>query len=348
MNPKKRAVAVAVAGTAIGAAGLAVLAVPAGAGEAPQLPPVSAEALVKSVLEADVPALSGDVAIDNSLGLPSVPGMPVLGSESARVYYDGNNASRFAVQESNSELTVVHNGTTVWTYNSTDNSATKMTLPAAERHQLPENGQLADPASAATQLLDYIQQSSTVTVDGTARVADRPAYELVLTPKPTERTLLREVRIAVDSETRVPLRMSVHTNGTTEPALQIGFTRIDFAAQPADLFQFTPPQGARVTENQTKPGTHEQPPTDAESSIVGDGWDTVFVGRMPAGAPSGGEGDNVNVEALLQQMGRPVSGAFGSGYVIDTKVGTALVTSDGRVAFGAVPEQVLTQALEGK
>ena len=48
------------------------------------------------------------------------------------------------------------------------------------------------------------------------------------------------------------------------------------------------------------------------------------------------------------QIAKPVSGPFGTGHVITTKVGTALLTDDGRFAAGAVPEQVLIEALGTK
>ena len=58
-------------------------------------------------------------------------------------------------------------------------------------------------------------------------MAGRDAYELVLTPAPTERTLLREVRVAVDAEKRMPLQLTVLAAGSTEPALQVGFTELN-------------------------------------------------------------------------------------------------------------------------
>ena len=47
----------------------------------------------------------------------------------------------------------------------------------------------------------------------------------------------------------------------------------------------------------------------------------------------------------LSSVGTPVTGSWGSGRLITTSVGSAIVTDDGRVAAGAVPEQVLTEAL---
>lgn len=348
MQPKTKAITTAVAGSVLGAAGLAWLAMPATAGEVPSLPSISAEELVQSVLSTKTPALDGTVQVTNNLGLPvsPVPGSgPSLNIDSAHVYSDGDGNSRLSIEQGSADTTIVRNGTTAWTYHSKDNTATKVTVPAGRTDAQAET---ADPATMAAQLVAKIRESSTVNVEGTARVAGRAAYELVLTPKPTERTLLREIRVDIDAEKRTPLRLAVMSNGTDQPAMQIGFTDIQFGPQPASEFQFTPPQGAKVTEEQPKglPGK----PADT-TKLVGDGWDTVLTGTIPASAPqpaSGKHGQSADPRAMLQQFGKPVSGPFGTGYVISTNAGTALITNDGRFAVGAVPEQVLVDALGSK
>ncbi|WP_028661582.1 LolA family protein [Saccharomonospora saliphila] len=359
MNPRRRATVIAVAGTAAGATGLGVLAVPAGAGTAPELPPVEAQALVESVLRGDAPALSGTVAVESDLGLPSMRGIPALQAESARVFYDGEGRSRIALERESGEFTVVASDEDIWTYDSADNTAGHTELPADA--QKPARGHDAvDPTALAQRMVAAAGESSTISVDGTASVADRPAYELVLTPKPDERTLLREVRIAVDSETRLPLRLSVLTHGTTEPAVEVGFDDIDFGAQPAGLFEFSPPENAEVTERTPGDGAHREGPRDDGSvETVGEGWDTVVLTRAPAGLAALGRDSADNptgedtpgperVRELLGQVGERVSGPYGSGYLISTSAATALVTDDGRVAVGAVPEQVLTEALSSR
>jgi outer membrane lipoprotein-sorting protein len=352
MQPKTKAITAAVTGSALGIAGLAWLAMPASAGEAPQLPSISAEELVQSVLSTKTPALDGTVKVDNNLGLPvsMLPGGTSLSIDAAHVYNDGNGNSKLSIDQGAADTTVVRNGNTVWTYESKDNSATKTTVPDAAAHESAPAGVPSDPASAATQLLAKVRESSTVSVEGTARVAGRPAYELVLTPKPTEHTLLREVRVAVDSEKRVPLRLAVMTYGSADPALQVAFSNIAFNAQPASEFQFTPPQGAKVTEKQPQ-APDQATKTGDNAKIVGDGWDTVITGTIPANAltPQQTKGSgNVDPKALLGQFGTRVTGPFGSGYVISTKVGTALITDDGRFAAGAVPQQSLIDALGTK
>jgi hypothetical protein len=47
----------------------------------------------------------------------------------------------------------------------------------------------------------------------------------------------------------------------------------------------------------------------------------------------------------LAELGRPITGPWGSGRLITSAVASVIVTDDGRIAAGAVPEQVLTEAL---
>lgn len=350
MNSKKTALSFAAVGTAAGVAGLVLLASPAGAGEAPPaLPPIGADQLVESVLDSKVPALGGSVELENNLGLP-IPGLPgaMGGGDAIRVYTDGQGRGRISVPNRGSETTVVDDGTTVWVWNSAEKSVTK--VPHGAKEHTPLEGRIADPATAARDLVNAMQEDSTVDVDGTARVAGRPVYQLVLAPKPTERTLLREIRVSVDSETRVPLQLEVLANGQAEPALKVGFTEFEDGPQDAGLFKFTPPEGAKVTEQKPDKEIHGQSPDELFSELdldtVGQGWDTVLTGKLPKDALSmpGDNGQNTGME-FLSRIGKEVHGDFGTGWVITSKVGTALITEDGRVALGAVPEQVLTQAL---
>jgi outer membrane lipoprotein-sorting protein len=319
------------AGIAVaGVVGLGLIALPGGAGAAPELPPVSAEDLVASVLAAHPGPFNGTVELDNQLGLPALPNVPQAanGTSTATVWSGGDGKSRAQIPTSTGERTLVSDGTTFWSWNSEDKTVTKATKQAGQTHSAA-----ADPTAAATSALAKLQPTSVITVDGTAEVAGRPAYDLVLTPKPTERTLLREVRIAVDSQERMPLQLTVLAQGSSTPALQVGFTDLTFGPQDASRFTFTPPEGATVTDAASHPDARAKP--DA-STVVGDGWDTVAVGKLPA------QQDPKN---RLEGLGTPVSGSWGSGRLISTAVANAIVTDDGRVAVGAVPEQVLSETL---
>ena len=354
MNSRKTALSFAAAGTAAGVIGLVVLASPAGAGEAPPaLPSISAETLVQSVLNTKVPALAGSVEVSNNLGLP-IPGIPSSagGGDAIQVWADGTGKGRIAIAGPQAETTIVDDGTTVWVWNSDSRSVTKVPHAGGNADK-PLEGKFADPATAAAELITAMREDSTVSVDGTARVAGRPVYQLVLAPKPTERTLLREIRVSVDSELRIPLQLEVLSNGQADPAVKVGFTKFSSAAQDPSLFAFTPPAGATVSEKDVPKEMQGQDVegllAKADLKTVGRGWDIVATGRVPADALKQADGmtggTDQNLFALLGTIGKKVHGDFGTGYVITINVGTALITEDGKVAVGAVPEQVVKEAI---
>jgi outer membrane lipoprotein-sorting protein len=318
-------------------AGLLVVA--GGAGAQPQLPPVAPEDLVSSVLAAPAPGpFTGTVTLENNLGLPALPDAPQAanGTSTATIWSGGDRKGRVALPSDGAERTLVSDGTTHWAWNSADRTVVRGPVGPQDR-TTP-----ADPTAAASKAIADLRASSTVTVDGTASVAGRDAYELVLTPAPTERTLLREVRVAVDAEKRMPLRLVVLATGSTEPALQVGFSELKFGPQDAALFTFTPPDGATVTDEPARDPAAEQ--ARAATTTVGDGWDTVKIMRRPA-TPNGATTSARPDAPDLSTIGTPVTGSWGSGRLITAAVGSAIVTDDGRVAAGAVPEQVLTEAL---
>jgi outer membrane lipoprotein-sorting protein len=322
------------AGIAVaGAVGLGLLAVPSGAGAQPSLPPVDPDELIRSVLAADRQPLAGAVEMDNALGLPALPGVPQAGNgtSTARIWSDGDRRGRVQLPTDTGERTLVADGETFWSWNSADRTVTR--APQGEHER---DAGTADPGAAAREALDALRPTSEISVDGTAEVAGRPAYELVLAPAATERTLLREVRVAVDAEHRMPLRLAVLATGSADPVLQIGFTEIGFGPQDPELFRFTPPPGATVEDAQR----HGGPDDGAEPTSVGDGWDTVMVTAAPAPDAERPEG-----VPNLAELGTPITGPWGSGRLITSAVASVIVTDDGRIAFGAVPEQVLTEAL---
>ncbi len=318
------------------AVGLGLLTACAGADSAP----VTAEELVSSVLAAEPGPFGGTVELDNALGLPPLPQLPQAadGTSTARVWSDGMGRGRVSIPSDAGERTLVADGETFWAWDSADRTVVRR--PVGDR----PDGAVTDPTVAATEALAALRPTSIISVDGTAEVAGRPAYELVLAPAPTERTLLREVRIAVDTEKRVPLRLTVLATGSPEPAVQIGFSDLTFGPQDPELFTFALPPGATVEEAGPRDAVRPQ-----DGTTVGDGWDTVLVTTLPTGAATGTrepapetrEGAPFDLSAL----GTPVSGPWGNGRLISTNVAGAIITDDGRVAAGAVPEQVLTEAL---
>ena len=124
---RRRWVGAGLGAVLVGAVGVGLVVAPAGASAAPVLPPVSPEDLVSSVMTADQQPFAGEVEVDNALGLPAVPGVPQLanGTSSVRVWSGGEGRGRVALPSSDGERTLVSDGTTRWSYDSRDRTATR-------------------------------------------------------------------------------------------------------------------------------------------------------------------------------------------------------------------------------
>jgi hypothetical protein len=191
-------------------------------------------------------------------------------------------------------------------------------------------------------------------------------YELVLTPK-DKATLVASVRIAIDSEKHIPLRVQVYSTKLANPAFEIAFTAVDFDKPDARQFAFTPPAGTTVTESDAvtapkgTPGTNPAPVlpsgTASRPRIVGSGWSMVVVAPFST-APfsstpsqkdtSGAAGDITRQLSSILKALPASSGAWGSGHVLQGTLFSVVVTDDGRVALGAVAPDRLYAALAAK
>jgi len=167
---------------------------------------------------------------------------------------------------------------------------------------------------------------------------------LVLAPKTTD-SLVASVSIAVDSQTGLPVQVTVMAEGQSAPALQVGFTAIDFAAPDAHLFDFVPPANATVTEQAipARPDHAVGDHTEAQSlredelpRVTGSGWSSIV--EVPAAAVPAELGDNPLIDRLT-------SGVDG-GRALTTSLMTVFLATDGRVFAGAVPLAQLQAAAE--
>ncbi|MCF2436870.1 hypothetical protein LV779_33835 [Streptomyces thinghirensis] len=105
----------------------------------------------------------------------------------------------------------------------------------------------ATPKDFADQALKAVDDTTSVTVDGTAQVAGRDAYRLVIKPKQDGSTV-GAISVAVDAETGMPLKFTLTPSSGGAAVVDAGFTKVSFAKPDASTFDFTPPKGAKVTE----------------------------------------------------------------------------------------------------
>lgn len=333
----------------------------------PQLPTRTAAELLVALQKANVDAMSGKVVQTSDLGIPDLPGVGgrhkadftslISGTHSMGVWYSGPDKARIALygaeQGTLDEADIFRNGSDVWTWSYKDKTATHRTLPNRPTDKSAEKqpGDLPKtPEEAADQALKAIDPTTTVSTDKNVQVAGRDAYELVLEPK-TKDSLVTQVRIAIDGEKLVPLRVEVFAGDVK--AFETGFTSVDFTRPDDAQFRFVPPAGTKVTEippsteeksgspDKKHSGKADKPAGSEQPKVVGSGWSTVVVTKVPAGDAESATGQLGQVLNALPE----VSGDWGSGRPLSGTAFSAVLTDDGRLAVGSVKPELLYKAL---
>ena len=329
----------------------------------PSLPERSAAQLLVDVQNARVDGLSGTIVQSADLGLPDLGGLGeggaaltklVTGSNTVRVWYAGEDKVRLAVLGNLGQTDVVRNGSDAWLWRSDQKAATHFKLPAGEKRPAELASPVpATPQDAAEAALAAIDPSTEVSTTGAAEVAGRDAYELVLAPR-TADTLIGQVRLAIDAETHIPLRVDVYAKNVNNPAFRVAFQQISYDTPDDQQFVFNPPPGTKVeeanasqiekehakaVEKAAEKAAEKAPKPAAEPKTIGEGWATVVTAKMPT-AKGAASPQLDTVLGLLTKT----SGSWGSGRILAGSLFSVLVTDDGRVFAGAVPPETLYRA----
>ncbi|WP_426940024.1 LolA family protein [Pseudarthrobacter sp. S6] len=385
---------------AVIAAGVLVGSIPARAGD--PLPQKSPAEVLTLLGQHNTRSFSGTVEQSAELGLPELPAAgptsgPVsaggaasvleflTGAHTARIFMDGPTKMRVQVMDRLAERDVIRRDGDVWFYNSKDNSAAHLALPAFASDlplpgpsmpilpgDLPGPPVLPTPEDLAREFLAVVDSSTEVTVGPDIEIAGRTAYSLELAPR-AQGTLVEKIAIAVDSETGMPLRVSVMARGQAKPALQAGFTSLSLAAPEDSVFSFVTPPGATIKELQVPPiplrpglpplpavpggitpgvvpdsAPDKIPGSDASlhhrhalrPTVTGKGWETVI--GFPAAPDGQGAAmtESLLKDPLLSQAAVVVPG----GRLLSTALVNVLLTDDGRIFVGMVPAERLQAA----
>jgi len=215
----------------------------------------------------------------------------------------------------------------------------------------------ASPDQVAQRLLANITPSTGVSVRSPQYVAGRAAYALVLAPH-SPASLVREVTAAIDAATGLATRVTVVAKGDDKPTVDLKFTSLTLKRPSAKTFDFKPPPGATVRQasgagsllapqrrhhrwsREAREARRTTAAPDAASgaptSVIGKDWDQVVV-------LSGIQLDRRFGE--LARAATRVTGPFGSGRLLRTKLVSALLLDDGRLVVGAVTPAALETAI---
>lgn len=234
---------------------------------APDLPEITAEELLVRIAESGTTQLSGTVRIQADTALSGVAQLArgldgpagrladlAGGTSTLRIAVDGPDRQRLALVDGDSDrFALIHRGQEVWAYDSDSNVAYRAEVPLDAERDAPGADELGaaphvTPQAAVEQLLEQAGEVAEVSVDGTARVAGRSAYQLLVEPKETAdgHLAVESARISVDAETGVPLAVTVQ--GENGPLVDLAFAQITYGQPAGGSFDFTPPQDATVVE----------------------------------------------------------------------------------------------------
>jgi outer membrane lipoprotein-sorting protein len=246
---------------------LAAALVAAGSTSEPDLAPLPADRLIASSLAAVAdPSLSvsGTVATHVDLGIPQLPGvttattgpLSLLLSNQTIKTWRSSDGIRIAQILPAAERDVVLTPSDLWVWDSDRFAAWHKSLP--DRRE-PTSPSLVDVEGIVSHVISLVEPYARLTTSSPVNVAGRSAYVVRLTPASPSDTLVDRIDVAIDAQTRVPLRLEVFAEGAAAPVVRIAYTAVAFDPVDASVFHFTPPEGADVHEVDEGWGGGEEP-----------------------------------------------------------------------------------------
>jgi outer membrane lipoprotein-sorting protein len=356
------AVGITIAATAIVGGGQAV----------PALPARSTAQLLAAVgsPSAFPSAMTAVVQENASLGLPDLPGSSdplsglslLSGTHTFQIWYDGPAKVRVAVPVTMGETDLRRDGRNVWLWQSQTNRATHYVLPPGAATAAPSVPAQSIPAppQLARQILAAVGATTTVGLQQNVTVAGQPAYQLSLAPK-DHRSLIGQVRIAIDARDSLPLQVLVFARGAAHPAFSVGYTSLSFATPAASNFAFSPPPGAKVKTVTIPAGGPVAGPAGGSPSSQ-----LFLSGIVPAAPPPGdtitatlgtsGTAGQVIVtgpkpvpaallKKLRQSLGKGLPRAVAQAVTSTPSITSGSISSSGNTGQGSVTYTIVSQGV---
>ncbi|MFH1833966.1 MAG: hypothetical protein ABH877_02990 [bacterium] len=237
----------------------------------PKLATITPAHLLENMVEhaGDVTTVSGDMSWKNDvlgLSMLSFGGQSsgdltaLLGNGSGRVWIQDGKV-RFDIQGAAGDTIIVGDSAGVWVYTYASNTATEYTFPArsktgdsqgsgaqgSEGTGAAQSSQKAvtEPVAAIEGFIQQLAPHATLAVSDQVTVAGRDCYVLSMIPM-APNTVFGSVRVAVDGDTYLPLKLDLYAKGVAEPVLTAGFTSVSYSKVGENVFAFTPPTSATV------------------------------------------------------------------------------------------------------
>jgi outer membrane lipoprotein-sorting protein len=279
---------------------VATVALTAGAATAPDLTPVPADRLIASSIDAVADrslSVSGTGRTHVDLGIPQLPTgvsspsgpLSLLLSDQTFKVWRSPDGVRTAQMLPAAERDVIVTPSALWLWDSDRFTAWHADLSALGIGTATPSAppSLGDLETMVSKLLARIEPYASVTTASPVEVAGRPAYVVQLTPVSSSNTLVHRIEVAVDAQTRLPLRLEVFAKDVSAPVVSAGYTAVSFAEVDPSVFDFTRPNGATVhelgeggDENAVNDGGQLANGGISDVRTFGESFDLVFAARV--------------------------------------------------------------------
>ena len=261
------------------------------------------------------------------------------GTHTLRVWYAGPDQARLALLGTLGESDMIRNGRDVWIWSSETNTGAPHYLPAGAA----DRARRADPDCRAARprrrppTRRWPRSTRRTEVTHRRHRARSPAGTPTswCSPRGTTASLVGQVRLAIDAEQHVPLRVQVFAPGRDDAGVRGRRSPRSASRRPdAEQFAFNPPPGAKVDRGHAagvgRAGRRpsRRSPADAGTErrrtvagSVGTGWthgrSSVDAGRAGPRPPD--RGRRRAGQPFLRRGCRRVSGDWGSGRLLTVR-----------------------------
>jgi outer membrane lipoprotein-sorting protein len=217
---------------------------------------LSDEELLSKVARAPekVPDFSATLSVEQSV-IPSHlleaagqdGGFAASGPQTVRVWYGGLDKVRAELQGENGDRIFVHDGQRAWAYNGANNTLKTGERPPELLASEPPDAENPPSPTEIDRMLAKLAPTSKLTQGSPISYAGREAYVLTLSPKKDKDvTLVDRGRALIDSETFLPLQLSLYAQDQPDPVFSWRVSDLDVGSVPAERFAFQVPPGAKV------------------------------------------------------------------------------------------------------
>jgi hypothetical protein len=260
----------------------------------PNLAPIAHQRLIANTLAAiaDRTPVSGTVTTHLDLGLPPLPAsfgsstgaLSILLADQTFKVWRSPDGTRVAQILPFAERDLIATRTDVWAWDSDAFTAWHAAVPPSAEPPAPPSA--GDLEAMVGPVLAGAAPYARISLAEPERVAGRDAYVLAFEPTDPD-TLVGSIRVTVDAETWLPLRVQIVPKGSVDPAIEAGFTSVDFGPVDPSNFVFTAPEGATIKQLTTDSGgSHDCGAGCGEMPEVrtfGDAFGLIVAVRLTAG-----------------------------------------------------------------